>query len=801
MKMDGNLVIAYNTERPYPTQIDPVFTPSLRRMHLPIYDSRIFPYLCAAPATPQYSGAVLGRLGQTVDQFPVLRSGSRFFLDPTLAARWRSLEQALMGVALCLLKNSPEPMVPLEYRFPPPPHRYGYLESYSSAHDARKAIQQSRDAFQPLIAHTAWSAILHRSNTFWKGFKVGAPICEDMDHAWLHVLKEIAGVHRAWLQDLRMSTVCDFSIQRAGLILRNPKDWLYSPKLIGLIMSNVPVWILWRSGSHNKRPETWSDEFIAAFGPSEMEAKLAKDWISPPKTPKTVPKPLHFNTMPKSPEVSGKEVRFGTVIYHTNAGPASGGMPTITDGAVEKPRQMDIYEWIKTKELYIMKAIAIADEGKVSKWKQRQDASKAYNCPGPRGAIVYEWDRDENQHPIRSRVSRRNVEQAWSLFADQQRWFNCVENEWELCHDLAPNATPVVDDEGYDEYDMECGVSSEITIDQWLNKDKVEVESGDALLKTNTFVVKDIAGLRSRACDHGAYATDAFELVSIRFGYAYLSGSKYEAYPKPPIKLNKALRVIGDGYDTPMYTMTDGAEASFIQYIMYLNAVGHPDINQSDVPSALCDIYPDNPTFLGDRSSTVVVQRAEHADMALYIIRHVSHDTDKGWVLAVKDPCTALQCIRSKPTSLTELVREFIDAKTAFYTLRPVPDASAKDRGRILSNCESFVGNRIGLGERPYGAVLDLTDYLAYEAVKMELMQDKRIARAVVKRGGIISRLAEGLVDEYDVLDGPAWKEDGKCVRVSMSVDGITRDYFDDDISLEELATFVGLYSFKGEPM
>lgn len=83
----------------------------------------------------------------------------------------------------------------------------------------------------------------------------------------------------------------------------------------------------------------------------------------------------------------------------------------------------------------------------------------------------------------------------------------------------------------------------------------------------------------------------------------------------------------------------------------------------------------------------------------------------------------------------------------------------------------------------------------------MELLQDKRIARAVVKRGRIISRLAEGLVDEYDVLDGPAWKEDGKCVRVSLSVDVIARDYFDDDISLEELATFVGLYSFKGEPM
>lgn len=797
MKIDGNIVIAYNTDRPYPTQIDPVFTPSLRRMHLPIYESRVFPYLCAAPATPQYSGAILGRLAQTVDQFPVVQTGNRFSLDPKLAARWRSLEQALMGVALFLLKDSPEPVVPLEYRFPPPPHRYGYMESFSTAPEARKAIQQARDAFQPLIAHAAWSAILHRSNTFWSVFSPGSPIDQDLDERWVKNLKTVGKVSKAWLQELLMSSVCDFSIKRSGLILRNPKEWLYSSKLVGLILSNVPVWILWGHGSHDIRPLTWTADFIAAFGPSEYEAQMANDWISAPKTPKAVPKPLPFNVMPKSPE-SGKGVRFGNVTYHEYVSEATEGTKSVTEVA-SLHVQIDIHEWIKKKEEFIVHAMATAEQSKVKKWKQRQEDAKAHKCPGQRGAVVYEWDRDEHQNPTQTRVSRANVEQAWSMFADQQRWYNCVANEWELCRDLDPMATTDDNEEDYPEYDREWEVQPDVAMDQWLSEDKVDLEPADALLHAKTFVPEDIAVQRNR--DVVGYVTDAFDLVSVRFGYAYCTGSKYETYAKTPIKLNKALRIIGDGFDQPLYTMTDGAEASFIQYIMYLDAIGHPNIDLAEVPSALCDLYPDNPSFLGNQSSTVLVQRAVHSNMTLYIIRHRYDHTALGWELAVKDPCTALQCVRSRPTSMMEVVRELIDSKTAFYTLKPVPEVSTKDQGRVLPKYETFVGNRIGLGARTFSDVLDLTDYIAYEAVKMKLLEDKRIARAVVKRGGIISRLATGLVDEYDVLDGPDWKVDGKSVRITIEVDGEKREYFDDDISVEELATFVGLYSFESEPM
>lgn len=534
------------------------------------------------------------------------------------------------------------------------------------------------------------------------------------------------------------------------------------------------------------------------YGPSEKEISDAKALLSPPKTPPVPPKPLPFNVPKSSEEVDTNEVQ----VEDVNEVECVTSQPTEqeTSNTAHPPltaHHIDIHEWIKMKQILIRNAMCKADEGKNHKWKQRQEAAKAFKCPGVRGAIVYEWDRDECQRPVRSRVNRANVEQAWYMFADSHRWYNCVENEWELCLELDPNTIPHDIDEEYDDYLLEYDEQSNVTSTGWLTKDRDEVELDERLLATNSFTQDDIE-TRGK-WDLGENVMDALELITLQFGYAYVSGSKYETFPKPPIKLQKALRIIGDGFVTPVYKLASGAEASVIQYVMYLDAVGHADVNICEVPSVLCDLYPDNPMFLGHRRSTVRIQEAVYMGTMLYIIQHVEEERNPDWVLAVRDPCMAVRCMRSMPTSLTELVRDFINTKTPFYTLRPIPDISKENEGRALPKVENFLGTRIGLGPRQIGHVLDLTDYVAYEAVKKKLVQDERIARAVVKRGGVISRLAEGLVDEFAVLDGPVWDAAGKVVRVAIVIDGATQEYFDDDMSLEELATYVGLYRLESE--
>lgn len=66
------------------------------------------------------------------------------------------------------------------------------------------------------------------------------------------------------------------------------------------------------------------------------------------------------------------------------------------------------------------------------------------------------------------------------------------------------------------------------------------------------------------------------------------------------------------------------------------------------------------------------------------------------------------------------------------------------------------------------------------------------------KTRGILSRLASGLVDEEDVLDGPSGIANDHPVQIKVKKNGCSLTYYDDGISEEEIATFVGLYSNQG---
>lgn len=382
--------------------------------------------------------------------------------------------------------------------------------------------------------------------------------------------------------------------------------------------------------------------------------------------------------------------------------------------------------------------------------------------------------------------------QVWSMFGYGQRWFNCVEDEWELCRDLDPYEEP---DDLVSEYATDGYTSVDGTLQGWRTRDTAIRDHNCSTNAPTVFKVEDMRDIS--ATEKEEIVTDVLDVVCSRFGLSYASGDKYDNFSNPPIKLQKALRIFGDGYHEPVYTMRQGTEASFIQYVMYLNAVGHPENDITEVPSSLCDLYPDNYRFIGKQLSTVVVTQVEHIDSALYVIRHRS-SADLDWVLAVNDPCTALQCARSNPSSMCEVIRGLILSKTMFFTFKCFDDVLTDQTRDLNSRPKPYISKRTGLGRRPADHILDLTDFIAYEGAKARLLQDKRIARAVVKRGGIVARLASGLVDEYDIIDGPKFEEGGRYIRVPLTIDGETREYFDDDLSLEEMATFVGLYSFEG---
>lgn len=781
--VDGQIVVAFNTDKRFPPQINVSACdrgPKLRQMHLPYYESNGFPYLCAVPAAPDYSGAILGQLNLMADHLPIIKTASGFRLDPNLATSWIRLESLLSGLAMILLESA-QPSLPSEYRFPPYPHALGYQNTFDSSLEAAHAIQRSRDAFQPLIAHVSWAAILHRGILYssvckaqCRGNEILAKV--DLDEGWSDLLINKHKVHPAFVNELKASALCNFSIERAGVVVRNPKRWVFNNRIQSLIISSVPVWLIWGESPNHLPEETWTPELAHIFVPSAKELQSALRRTA--KDTQAIENPMY-----------GVERIAETKINRHVSENLKG----------TKNGELDVHEWINRRKAMIKEAISSADEDKRAEWQQRQIGSERNQCPTKDGPVVYEWKRDQNHFPVRIRVGSSKVAQTWTLFGDRQRWFNCVLNEWELCSELDPSDTP----QSVEPESSFVEQAQDVELEGWLPLQELKGQVNVAMLsRLSAFQADEIVvSTPSTEAQVSKTGLDAYLSLSTRNGFSYTLGEKYVSISKAPTKLEKAIRIVGGRFvqqESEPSTIPSGMEASFIQYTMFLDAIGRTteEGSELEVPPAICDLYPENRRYLGKLPSPIRIRPVQAENKILYFLDH-ELDECLAWQLAVTDPCAALHAVRLKSSSIVELTREFIKCRTPFFTFK----ISGEDRegGNLsLPGLRNYTGNRIGLGERPLGHVLDNADYVAYEAVRKRLLNNQRIARAAIKRGLILSRLASGLVDEEDILDGPSALASDHPVQIKVTKNGCSLTYYDDGISEEEIATFVGLYSIQG---
>lgn len=801
LNLNGSIIVAYNTNQPYPPQLSPnPDSPVLHHLHLPSYESNNAPYLCAAPAVPDYTGSLLGRLSQTDTHFPIVNVNGKFRLEHSLADSWLSLEKALEIISVDLL-SSVHPFVSLDYLFPPCPSEYGYTRSFNTRHGALIAAQKSRDAFQFLIAHIAWSAILHRSRAIYRinfkdtfneeldhipalrkaNFDLSAEECKGCDDDWMSMLHRKHKAHPAIIHALCQSTICDFSIRRAGLVIRKPQDWIYINVVPYLILSNIPVWIVWGDSKAPISSIGWPVTIMETYGPSSYERAFAHTWSGSSE--------LGFRHDLPSPPTVTPVTSDQPISTHTNVDKQGGHHKVIP------AHELGIHEWIRKRKADIESAMIKATSIQLERYTQRQRGSEQFECPGRKGATVYEWERDEKNSLSRTLVSRALVPQVWSLYGNNQRWFNCVRNEWELCQELDPGDTP-------------CDTDSDLQDEVWPN---IEDESDRAHHNSPTGWKEKPIHCEDRdinAClltPHIPLSSeepspslnihsDALKILAQRFGFAFERGSAYATVAKRQWSLSKTLVILGNrkGCETLPYER-EGLESSIIHFVMHLAAIGHPDAKSVDIPSGLCDLYVENPCYIARVRSPIRVQTVDAGGTPLYMLHHLQ-DNDLEWTLAVTDPCTALMAVRLDPPSIAELAIELIHSRTPFLTLRRAGSDNVLGTSRPSSRHKQ---RRFGLGERPPGHKLDKSDYIVYEAERMRLLENRRIARAAVKRGGILSRLVSELIDDCEVLDGPSSSALELPFKITVEMNGEQISYFDDSLSDEEISLLVGLYSIK----
>lgn len=803
--LNGTVVVAYNTNQPYPPQIrkNPD-SPDLRYLHLPSYESNNVPYLCTALASPDYTGILLGRLRQTETQFPIVKICDKYMLDPTTTESWLSLEKALECISFHLVFSA-FPFISLDYQCPPAPSKYGFTRTFDSRHSALNAIQKSRNAFLMLIAHVTWGAILHRARAMNKiinigtyedgeltvqpkrDFDLGSEEADECDLGWKRLLEHKHKLHPALVHALTQSSICDFSAKRAGLVIRRPQDWVYLQTLPYLVLSNIPVWIIWGELKARTTSIPWPRSLKEFYGPTLYEKTYAHKWTGSPETGNchVLPSPPTF------PLACAETKRLASSLLEEK----EAGHPPVTFA-----HHVGFKEWLRSRKEEVEATKLRATPEQLHRYNQRQVEAQKLDCPGRRGAIVYEWESDERNILTRRLVTRAEVPRIWSLYGNKQRWFNCVRNEWDLCHELDPDDTPSDTEDSWTVNDdaIDIGLNDSEPMQPLTCWKETQIHREN--LDINTCLT--IAQIPAASNDLlpapyndlvAAIALDALRLLLNRFGFAFTRGSVYAAPKQKQWSLSKTMGVIGDSKGRQTFHVLDGLESSIIHFVMLLAAIGHPNATASDVPPSLCDLYPENPCYIAQVPSFIQVQTVDAGGTPLYLIHH-SQDKVRQWTLAVTDPCTALMAIRLDPPTITELASGLIHSRTPFLTLKK------SDPGNVFGTSRpppKHKQRRFGLGERPLGHKLDKTDYIVYEAERVRLLENQRIARAAVKSGGILSRLVTDLIDESQILAGPSCSALEHPFTVIIEVEGEQVTFFDDSLSDEEISLLVGLYSIR----
>lgn len=134
---------------------------------------------------------------------------SVYKLQPALQEEWSKLEQALILLQQDILRLSPEFLHPVDIAHIRLPHCWGYMREHESRHHALIRIENSRNAFNLLLALCTYAvAATERS-----------PSNAPANYRWVERLLRISHASEVWVNDIASSSVMAKGAARAGVYI------------------------------------------------------------------------------------------------------------------------------------------------------------------------------------------------------------------------------------------------------------------------------------------------------------------------------------------------------------------------------------------------------------------------------------------------------------------------------------------------------------------------------------------------------------------------------------------------------
>ncbi|KAJ3803534.1 hypothetical protein F5876DRAFT_18159, partial [Lentinula aff. lateritia] len=359
----------------------------------------------------------------------------------------------------------------------------------------------------------------------------------------------------------------------------------------------------------------------------------------------------------------------------------------------------NLFAFIQRREDYRLKVIASETSTERQSRLQREANADKDQPPGRKGARVYYWDLVEGTR-VRTAVGRSNYEDIWERYGLRQRRYDSVADEWEVCTDFDPNDAP--DDYGY--YSDDDDSDSYLTRLQSPNKlPHSSIEFHEA--------IEDVA--------------------YHRFGFLKQPIVQNRDFVLKSQAWKKVLGLFGCGRRHASVEIEDHLKLQLCDFITRIldavdlrHAPGAYDLSARSLMRPLVPFEVD--TLSSYNGRYFMIQAKDATD-------------DEEYVIALCSASTVMEIARRKWGPRTEdiikcLIEEGIPFNTLMASHTPRMSLSMPFRKPAM------------LGFRPVGFVPTLQDYNSYKLVRNDFLRSAR-GRAALLAGGIIARLARGIVD------------------------------------------------------
>ena len=416
----------------------------------PRYHSIAFTPL--APRFDNQFGILKAPRHELVEEIPDNNNGgSRYQTPEVLCWAFMQLEADLVEIKNILTDAIISPG--LEFRTIPEPSTYGYQRSHGNARTARRAIEQSRDAFIVLMAYISYLIAMFDDSIITVGPQVGGL------RRWEYILQQ-GDISRERIQDLRRSEICEFgpSYPRVGVFVRY-NDWTFHQAMQKCIKYGVPVWVHWPSA------ECWSpDPAVLDHLPTQQEISAARaaaighergetDSVAEQQNTETSwgtfwgnssvevssvqpPGSVDLSTpLPGGQTDSTPKTLRNTEVPSSSLHSSNMKFPSSIPGSRQKYGETP-HQFIKRMAEARLRRIEIEDTRSRQQRESREKAQMDHAIPGQgsKAPVVWHWQEDEETGVRRRvRVFRQAVDQYWEMYSNKQRYFDAFHNEWDIC--------------------------------------------------------------------------------------------------------------------------------------------------------------------------------------------------------------------------------------------------------------------------------------------------------------------------------------------------------------------------------